>query len=86
MRESYGEGLANHTDPESWDNGSNVMAEALTGARAGQVLRREIRVNSRVPTLWDGTEGAGRTRICPSSKKLLKKNLHKIVDSTVSIS
>ena len=57
MKESYGEGLANHTGPESCGNGSNVRAEALTRVRAGQVLSREIRADSRVPTLWDDTEG-----------------------------
>jgi len=48
----YGEGLATHTGPESCGDDSNVMAEALTGVRVGQVLSREMLVNSRVPTLW----------------------------------
>ena len=56
MKEPYGEGLANHTGPESCGGGSNAMAEALTGVRAGQVLSREILLNFRVSTLWDGTE------------------------------
>jgi hypothetical protein len=30
MKESYGEGLANHTSLESCGNCSNAMAEALT--------------------------------------------------------
>ena len=41
MKESYGEGLATHTDPEScgatWEGG----VEALTGVRAGRVFSRE---------------------------------------------
>jgi len=41
MKESYGEGLATHTDPESCGAGREGGAEALTGARAGQVLSRE---------------------------------------------
>ena len=57
MKEPYGEGVANHTDLESCGGGSNVTAEALTGVRAGQVLSREILLNSRVPTQWDGAEG-----------------------------
>ena len=57
MKEPYGEGVANHTGPESCGGGSNAMAEALTGVRAGQVLSREILLNFRVPTLWDSTEG-----------------------------
>ena len=44
MKESYDEGVANHIGPESCGGGSNAMAEALTGVRAGQVLSREILV------------------------------------------
>jgi RNA-directed DNA polymerase len=42
MKESYGEGVASHTDPKSCGGGSNATAEALIGARAGGVLSREI--------------------------------------------
>jgi len=56
MKESYGGGLANHIGPESCGDGSNDMAEALTGVRAGQVLSREILLKSRVPTSWDVAE------------------------------
>src|SRR5574341_1432336 len=37
MRESYGEGLAAHTGPES----CAAVREALTGVRAGRVFSRE---------------------------------------------
>ena len=57
MKESYGEGVAIHTGPESCGGDSNVMAEALTGVRTGRVLSREILLKSRVPTSWDVTEG-----------------------------
>ena len=57
MKESYGEGVATHTGPESCGGGSNAMAEALIGVRAGQVLSREILFKSGVPTLWDSAEG-----------------------------
>jgi RNA-directed DNA polymerase len=57
MRESYGEGVAIHTGPESCGYGSNARAEALTGVRAGRVLSREIRAKSGVPTPWDAAEG-----------------------------
>jgi hypothetical protein len=57
MKESYGEGLAIHTGPESCGSGSNAIAEALTGERVGQVLSREILFNPGVPTFWDSTEG-----------------------------
>ena len=57
MKEAYDEGLANHIGPESCGGGSNAMAEALTGVRAGRVLSREILLKSRVPTSWDVAEG-----------------------------
>ena len=52
MRESYDEGVASHIGPESCGGSSNAMAEALTGVRAGQVLSREMLVNSGVLTIW----------------------------------
>src|SRR6266852_8337158 len=41
MKESYGEGLATHADPESCGAAREGGVEALTGARAGRVLSRE---------------------------------------------
>jgi hypothetical protein len=38
----YGEGVANHTDPESCAACREVCGEALTGERAGQPLSHEI--------------------------------------------
>jgi hypothetical protein len=52
MRVPYDEGVAIRVGPESCGGGSNAMAEALTGERAGQVLSREILVNFGVPTMW----------------------------------
>jgi hypothetical protein len=42
MKESYGEGLASHTDPESCTVAREGGCEALTGACAGGLLSREI--------------------------------------------
>ncbi len=42
MKEPYGEGLASHTGPESWGCVREGASQALTGARAGRVLSREI--------------------------------------------
>jgi RNA-directed DNA polymerase len=42
MEESYGEGVATHTGPESCAVDREVGGEALTGVRAGRVLSREI--------------------------------------------
>jgi hypothetical protein len=41
MKESYGEGLATHTGPESCGGARKSSAEALTGVRAGRVFSRE---------------------------------------------
>ena len=41
MKESYGEGLAAHTGPESWVTVREGRGEALTGARAVRVFSRE---------------------------------------------
>ncbi len=57
MKESYGEGLANHTSLESCGNYSNVVAEALTEGSTGGLLSSEI-TSSRVPTTWSGWEGS----------------------------
>ena len=53
MKDSYSEGVANHTDPESCGCGSNGMAEALTGERMGRVLSREI-------PIFQGADVVGR--------------------------
>ena len=41
MKESYGEGLATHTGPESCGATRKRDVEALTGARTGWVFSRE---------------------------------------------
>ena len=43
MKESYGEDLASHTDPESCTVAREGGREALTGVCAGELLSREIR-------------------------------------------
>jgi hypothetical protein len=42
MRDSYGEGVASHTGPESCGGGREVVIEALTGESAGWVWSSEI--------------------------------------------
>jgi len=56
MQESHIEGIANHDDPESCASGREATGEALTGARVGRVLSREIK-DFRVPTLLTEAEG-----------------------------
>jgi RNA-directed DNA polymerase len=41
MKESYGEGLATHTGPESCTDTREGGRETLTGGRTGQVFSRE---------------------------------------------
>ena len=41
MKESHGEGVASHTDPESCVTGREDGREALAGERAGRVCSRE---------------------------------------------
>src|SRR3970282_2361615 len=41
MKESYGEGVASHTGPESCVSARKGGGEALTGERAGRVFSRE---------------------------------------------
>jgi RNA-directed DNA polymerase len=56
MKESHGEGLANHTDPESCGCRREAAVEALTGAHADQPLSCEIK-ESGTPTLSSQAEG-----------------------------
>lgn len=44
MKESYAEGLAAHSGPESCVVAGNGRGEALTGVRAGRVLSRESNI------------------------------------------
>ena len=57
MRAPYIEGVATHDDPESCVGVREGSCEAVTGARTGRVLSREI-TESRVPTLSAEAEGS----------------------------
>ena len=56
MKEPYIEGLAAHDDPESCTGPRKSAGEALTGARTGAVLSREIR-HTGAPTPLSEAEG-----------------------------
>ena len=56
MEELYIEGVAIHGDPESCVGVREGRGEALTGARAGQVLSREIK-QIGMPTWSTTSEG-----------------------------
>ena len=57
MGVSYDEDLANHIGPESCVYPSKVVREALTGERAGWVMRRKKGVLYGVPATSTCTEG-----------------------------
>jgi RNA-directed DNA polymerase len=56
MQESYGEGVATHTGPESCAVARKGGREALTGGRAGRVFSRERNLLRDA----DAVEGSGR--------------------------
>ena len=56
MQESYGEGVATHTDPELCVASRKAGDEALAGARAGEVLSPES-TSTGVPTPSPEAEG-----------------------------
>ena len=65
MKESYGEDLASHTDPESWALAREGGCEALTGACTGGLLSREIiRIRGA-----DAVTASGRQHPRPRSGK-----------------
>jgi hypothetical protein len=88
MKESYGEGVATHTGPESCAVARKGAGEALTGERAGQVLSREMHTPRREP--WalrgaDAVEQGGRphlpgrqrqTRWDPARSETLRTHRH----------
>jgi len=68
MKESYREGIANHSDPESCVSHCEMRPEALTGAQAGWVLsfesndreRRRCQVKRKAKRTASKTRDAGR--------------------------
>ena len=56
MKEPHIEGVANHDDPESCAGAREDAGEALTGARTGRALSREIS-DFGAPTLSRHAEG-----------------------------
>jgi len=54
MKESYVEGLAAHSGPESCVVARKGRGEALTGVRAGRVLSRESRILRGADAVGEG--------------------------------
>jgi hypothetical protein len=73
MRESYGEGIADHTGPESCVGGREAAGEALTGAQAGPVLSRESKdYRIGTPTPLNLAEGENGRRDIASCGRVLR--------------
>jgi hypothetical protein len=73
MQESYGEGLASHTGPESCVVARKGGGEALTGVRVGRVLSRENHPPSRERRVLRGADalaGGGRPHPARRSRKV----------------
>ena len=71
MKESYGEGLASHTGPESCGGAREGVVEALTGVRAGRVFSRERDLPPgcrRRKEMRKATPGAPLSRGVPESR------------------
>jgi len=65
MKESYGEGPATHTGPESCVGARKDGGETLTGERAGRVFSRE----SRLLRSADAVGGSGRPHSTRRARK-----------------
>ena len=57
MKESYREGIASHSGPESCTVNRKVGGEALTGVHSGWVLSRVMKFDFEVPTQFFDAEG-----------------------------
>ena len=68
MKESYGKGVASHSDPESCVASREAAIEALTGAHAGRVLSCEI-IATGVPTSFSMAEGNTDGCVTASTRK-----------------
>jgi hypothetical protein len=67
----YGEGVANHTGPESCAARREACGEALTGVRAGQPLSRETRIILGADVV-DLTEGNTNGHVIASAWSVLR--------------
>ena len=63
MKESYREGVANHSGPESFAVDREVGSEALTGVQAGWVLSREMELFQGADAVrLDGRQQDGKAK------------------------
>ena len=79
MKESYGEGVASHTDPESCRHVSNGPPEALTGAHAGQLSSREmgiVRGADTFPVVEGNTAPVGSAKTGAGPARSENLNMH----------
>ena len=82
MQVHYGEGVANHTGPESCAVYREVCGEALTGERAGQPLSYEIFLIQDADVV-SFAEGKTNGRDNASARTVLRgRSLSRDVDSS----
>ena len=85
MKESYGEDLASHTDPESWTLAREGGREALTGVCAGELdvcFVNPVPVRLVISQTW-AMSGTAGSRLFPyGGKKHVPSDL--VVDRGVS--
>jgi hypothetical protein len=75
MRESYGEGLARRTGPESCVDSRKAEHEALTGVPAGGVLSREILRNQSADAVSTGGRQHREIQREPASCRALQRQV-----------
>ena len=63
MKESYGEGLANHSDPKPCAGDREVPGEALVGAHAGEAI--ELRNSGSPACRPDSLQGKATPEVPP---------------------
>ena len=78
MQVPYGEGVANHTAPESCAVVREGGGEALTGVRAGRVLSREI----HLPQAADAVGSGGRPHPARRQRETRRKPARSEAPST----
>jgi len=73
VRVLYGEGIANHTGPESWVSGREAWDEALTGEQVGQPLSyvtKHVRSADAVRVAAGNTSRCAIASACPAPRSL----------------
>ena len=82
MQVHYGEGVANHADPESCAACREVCGEALTGERAGQPLSHEIFLIRDADVV---TYAEGKTNGCDVAERWIGNCRRDLIDHIIVV-